>query len=301
VIHGREYGHDSVLDPREVRLGDLGLRIGERCRYEYDFTDYWVHDIRLEAIREAQPGRRYPVLVGGRRSAPPENCGGAWAFLELRQQHQGAPIKLLRMFGELLDADPDQRMDEILGDRYREFLELCRWTLIDRFDRRQPPTPRAGRPGEERAMRITVQVVIENDDERPPERHDVARLDRGDLDAGTVGLQLAEAKQLLTSVQEVMVAEQVRACLDARVPCPDCGRARRHKDARAITLRTAFAVCAWRARGGITAPAGDGSERRSARWRRSCPSGRHRSCSTSSPSSPAWSPMASAHGCWASC
>jgi hypothetical protein len=36
-------------------------------------------------------------------------------------------------------------------------------------------------------MRITVQVVIENDDERPPERHDVARLDRGDLDAGTVG------------------------------------------------------------------------------------------------------------------
>lgn len=40
------------------------------------------------------------------------------------------------MFGELLDADPDQRIDEILGDRYREFLELCRWTLIDRFDRR---------------------------------------------------------------------------------------------------------------------------------------------------------------------
>lgn len=89
-------------------------------------------------------------------------------------------------------------------------------------------------------MRITVQVVIENDDERPPERHDVARLDRGDLDAGTVGLQLAEAKQLLASVQEVMVAEQVRACLDVRGPCPDCGRARRHKDARAITLRTAF-------------------------------------------------------------
>jgi hypothetical protein len=70
VIHGREYGHDSPLDPREVRLGDLGLRIGERFIYEYDFTDYWVHDIRLEAIHEAQPGRRYPVLTGGQRSAP---------------------------------------------------------------------------------------------------------------------------------------------------------------------------------------------------------------------------------------
>jgi hypothetical protein len=136
VIHGREYGHDSRLDPREVRLCDLGLRVGERFIYEYDFTDYWVHDIRLEAILEAPPKRRYPVLVGGRRSAPPDGCGGAWAFLALREGHAGAPIKLLRMFGELLDADPGQRIDELLGDRYCEFLELCRWTLIDRFDRR---------------------------------------------------------------------------------------------------------------------------------------------------------------------
>jgi len=137
VIHGREYGYDSVLDAREVRLCDLGLRVGERFRYEYDFTDYWLHDIRLEAILKALPGCRYPVLTGGRRSAPPENCGGAWAFLALREQRAGAPIKLLSMFGELLDADPGrQRIDELLGDRYQEFLELCRWTLIDRFDRR---------------------------------------------------------------------------------------------------------------------------------------------------------------------
>jgi Plasmid pRiA4b ORF-3-like protein len=136
VIHGREYGHDSSLDPHEVRLRDLGLRVGERFTYEYDFTDYWVNDIRLEAILEPRPGRRYPVLTGGRRSAPPENCGGAWEFLQLREQHTGAPVKLLRMFGELLDADRGQRIDEILGDRYEQFLELCRWTLIDRFDRR---------------------------------------------------------------------------------------------------------------------------------------------------------------------
>src|SRR5208283_4030181 len=48
------------------------------------------------------------------------------------------------------------------------------------------------------------------------------------------------AKQLLASVQEVVVAEQVRDCLVARVPCPGCGRPRRHKDARTITLRTLF-------------------------------------------------------------
>jgi hypothetical protein len=89
-------------------------------------------------------------------------------------------------------------------------------------------------------MRITVQVVIEQDGQNGPELHEVARLDRSELDAGTIGLQLAEAKQILANVQEVMVAEQVQACLDARVPCPDCGRARRHKDGRTITLRTVF-------------------------------------------------------------
>ena len=153
VIHGREYGHDSSLDPRDVRLCDLGLRLGERFRYEYDFTDYWVHDIRLEAIHEARPGRRYPVLVGGRRSAPPDGCGGAWAFLALRQQHAGAPLKLLRVFGELLDADPGQRIDEILGDRYEEFVQLWRWTLIDRFDRRAANRQLHDRTDAARSMR----------------------------------------------------------------------------------------------------------------------------------------------------
>jgi hypothetical protein len=82
--------------------------------------------------------------------------------------------------------------------------------------------------------------VIESDGQNAPELHEVAQLDRGELDPGTVGLQLEEAKQLLSSVQEVVVAEQVRTCLAARVACPDCGRARRHKDARTITLRTVF-------------------------------------------------------------
>jgi hypothetical protein len=89
-------------------------------------------------------------------------------------------------------------------------------------------------------MRITVQVVIESDGQNTPELHEVAQLDRGELDPGTVGLQLEEAKQLLATVQEVVVAEQVRSCLAARVACPGCGRPRRHKDARTITLRTVF-------------------------------------------------------------
>ncbi len=93
VIHGREYGvsHSGGIgfrdDPRLVHLTDLGLRVGERFLYEYDFTDGWQHDVRVERILPLEPRRRYPVCIGGRRAIPPEDCGGPWAFLELRQRY----------------------------------------------------------------------------------------------------------------------------------------------------------------------------------------------------------------------
>ena len=88
----------------------------------------------MEAILPVEPARRYPVCTAGRRSVPPEGCGGAWAFLELRQRY--SPLRLIELLAELLDADPDQRVREVLGDRYEELQELCRWLRLDRFDRR---------------------------------------------------------------------------------------------------------------------------------------------------------------------
>src|SRR6266852_2950597 len=70
-------------------------------------------------------------------------------------------------------------------------------------------------------------------------QREVADLQRGGLGADTLGLQLAEARELLARVQAA-VAEQVRACLAAKVACPHCRRPRRHKDERPIALRTLF-------------------------------------------------------------
>src|SRR6266851_8495863 len=89
-------------------------------------------------------------------------------------------------------------------------------------------------------MRIRVQVVIEGDEDVPSALHEVAELYRHDLGADTLGLQLAEAKELLARVQEVVVEEQVRSCLAAKVACPRCRRPRRHKDERSIVLRSLF-------------------------------------------------------------
>jgi len=133
VFHGREYGVGHVGgisfrdDARLVRLDRFGFRPGERFVYEYDFYDAWLHDVRVEQIVAYQPGRPYPRCVGGRRAAPPEDCGGVWAFLEWRQQHHLYAVAA--RLAELL-------ADEDLFDEHRgEFLELCRWLTRDRFDR----------------------------------------------------------------------------------------------------------------------------------------------------------------------
>ncbi len=97
-------------------------------------------------------------------------------------------------------------------------------------------------------MRLRVQVVVEpdDDDEQDGDRqatvvHEVATIERdGDLSGDTLGLQMAEAKDLLKRVQEVPIDEQVRSCLAEQIACPHCRRPRAHKDTRSIVMRTLF-------------------------------------------------------------
>jgi hypothetical protein len=154
VIQGRLYGDDSLFDSRRVRLADLGLRLRERFVYEYDFFDNWQHDMRLEQVLRLDR-RRYPVCTGGRRAAPPEDCGGPWAFLELRQRYSAASLanRMLDLMSPLLadrrvggdddsdhddadDDDGDQLDDRDDRDRVEELDSLLRWVRIDCFDRR---------------------------------------------------------------------------------------------------------------------------------------------------------------------
>ena len=53
-------------------------------------------------------------------------------------------------------------------------------------------------------------------------------------------LQLAEAKDLLAVVQDTVAGQQAAAAITKQVACPDCGRARRHKDTRTIVVRSLF-------------------------------------------------------------
>src|SRR4029450_4928288 len=87
LIHGKEYGsaNDGGMgfanDPKQRRLAEFRFRLRERFLYEYDFNDHWQHDIRVEQILTAAANRAYPMYLGGKRAAPPQDCGGVEAYL----------------------------------------------------------------------------------------------------------------------------------------------------------------------------------------------------------------------------
>jgi hypothetical protein len=141
VIHGKAYGIAQpggigfADDPCRVRLADFAFRRGERFAYQYDFGDNWCHDLRVEQILPHDPARTYPGCVGGARAAPPEDCGGPWAYLDLRQRHHPALVaaRLAAILGAVLDADDP---DVVIDDHRAEMSGLLRWATADRFDRR---------------------------------------------------------------------------------------------------------------------------------------------------------------------
>jgi len=86
-INGREYGHayggGLRSDTYETTLSELELRPRQRFLYNYDFGDYWQHEMRLEKVAEPDPRKHYPICIGGKRACPPEDCGGPWTYQEL--------------------------------------------------------------------------------------------------------------------------------------------------------------------------------------------------------------------------
>lgn len=85
---------------------------------EYDFYDHWVHEIRVEQILTLDPTGTYPLCTGGARAAPPEDCGGAWAYLQLLDRHTyHFPYEAAEVVTTALDRFLRSGDEYALGDR----------------------------------------------------------------------------------------------------------------------------------------------------------------------------------------
>jgi Plasmid pRiA4b ORF-3-like protein len=149
-IHGKDYwtpqwgGLVFDEDARQVPLSRFRLHRGERFRYEYDFTADWRLDVRLEQALPCDRKRPTPVCTGGKRAAPPEDCGGTRDYLQRLHQHRrDLPIEDLALMAEsiqrVLDSGGDRKASGNLSelraavDRVTAYQEF----QPHRFDRRE--------------------------------------------------------------------------------------------------------------------------------------------------------------------
>jgi len=73
-----------------------------------------------------------------------------------------------------------------------------------------------------------------------PITEEIACIQRGDLTPETLGLTLAEAKDLLANVQANMVKEQTTEYVEQQCRCPLCGETRGEKGHHDIVFRSLF-------------------------------------------------------------
>lgn len=76
----RELGHRAETP---VTLEQVAPEVKSKIRYTYDFGDNWDHEIVVEKVLDRDPALAYPRCTGGRRAAPPDDCGGLWGYEEL--------------------------------------------------------------------------------------------------------------------------------------------------------------------------------------------------------------------------
>jgi hypothetical protein len=137
-IHGQDYGvyHDGGIsfstDPDQVRLFDFKFRKNERFLYEYDLSDCWQHEVRVEAFWAPEDKRLYPCCIGGQRRVPPEDCGGPIAFMARRDE---IPLQVDDLLDEIRDALKANNM-EAIRDLFEDIEQLHEWLTLDSFDRR---------------------------------------------------------------------------------------------------------------------------------------------------------------------
>ena len=101
VLFGNtEHDAPHLIDERVATVSHLLPRVGCSLKWDYDFGDSWEHDVVVEAIEPLDTKEKYPIVTGGERACPPEDCGGTGGYEEL-----------LRVLGDPTDEEHESMVD----------------------------------------------------------------------------------------------------------------------------------------------------------------------------------------------
>jgi hypothetical protein len=110
---------DSHLNMFRIHGKDLGV--------------YHVGGPVFDPDAPLEPPHTYPVCIGGKRSAPPEDCGGVWAFQQRRDEAPWRGQKLLDEIAECAREGDITALRDLAG----EIPSVQTWLTLHKFDRRK--------------------------------------------------------------------------------------------------------------------------------------------------------------------
>lgn len=136
-IHAVHYGSwELCVESPERTLASFHFRRGAKIVYEYDMTDYWEHEVRIEDWLEPRPGKRYPVCIDGKGACPPEECGGPRGYDGGKAEALGSDaFEDIDTMVDLLGRIVLQNQPHLLDD------DEIRWQLEDALERNQARKP----------------------------------------------------------------------------------------------------------------------------------------------------------------
>ncbi len=114
------------LDSLKTELNEIFDHEKQKFVYLYDSGDDWIHEITLEKILPDEHAA-IPQILKGKGACPPEDCGGAWGYAELKQvlvdkkhpEHKEMRAWLGMKRGEEWDAE------RFLMDQHQQILNKC--------------------------------------------------------------------------------------------------------------------------------------------------------------------------------
>ena len=129
-IRGRCYSHVAFVSAEsslQVTIESLGLRLGERLEWRYDFVAGWVIDARVEGFVDVDT----PTVVSGRRRGPLEWVSGPAAFAAWEESFTW--VEFYEIADQLVDVIRDRPPEdvELLHER---LLRMERWVHRNGFD-----------------------------------------------------------------------------------------------------------------------------------------------------------------------
>ena len=93
----------------EVPIKDYLKKPSDMAFYCYDYGDNWQMSVTLEKILPKTKNTRYPVCIGGKLAAPPEDCGGAYGYYRCIEAFDAGDELYLRP-----DTEENEELREIL-------------------------------------------------------------------------------------------------------------------------------------------------------------------------------------------